>query len=74
MLASVACYRGGQRALQTPLTAFDRQNVADRKAVAVQIEVGPGQLPPGLYSCQVNIVDDAAGTFAFPRMVLYVRR
>jgi len=74
VLASVACYRGGQRALQTPLTAFDRQNVADRKAVAVQIEVGPGQLPPGLYSCQVNIVDDAAGTFAFPRMALYVRR
>jgi len=74
VLASVACYRGGQRALQTPLASFDRQNVADRKAVAVQIEVGPGQLPPGLYSCQVNVVDDAAGTFAFPRMALYVRR
>ncbi len=74
VLSSVACYRGGRRALQTPLTVFDRLNVADRKAVAVQLEIAPGQLPPGLYSCQVNVVDDAAGTFAFPRMALYVRR
>ncbi|HNV03666.1 MAG TPA: VWA domain-containing protein [Vicinamibacterales bacterium] len=74
VLASVACYRGSQRALQTPLVTFDRLNAADRGAVAVQIEIDPGQLPPGPYTCQVNIVDDAAGTFAFPRMPLYVRR
>ncbi len=74
VMSSVACYRGNQRALQTEIVTFDRLNTADRKAVAVQIEVGPDQLPPGLYSCQVNIIDDAAGTFAFPRMALYVRR
>jgi len=27
-----------------------------------------------LYTCQVNVVNDAAGTFAFPRFPLYVRR
>ena len=74
VMSSVACYRGSQRALQTGVVTFDRLNTADRKAVTVQIEVGPNQLPPGLYSCQVNIIDDAAGTFAFPRLALYVRR
>ena len=74
VMSSVACYRGNQRALQTGVVTFDRLNTADRKAVTVQIEVGPNELPPGLYSCQVNVIDDAAGTFAFPRMALYVRR
>jgi len=74
VLSNVTCYRGTQRALQTGLVAVNQVNDVDRKAVAVELEVGPNQLPPGLYSCQVNIVDDAAGTFAFPRMALYVRR
>jgi hypothetical protein len=28
---------------------------------------------PGLYTCQVNIIDEIAGRFAFPRLVLFVR-
>jgi hypothetical protein len=31
-------------------------------------------LQPGNYICQVNVIDDVAGTFAFPRLALYVRR
>ena len=34
----------------------------------------PSSLRPGLYTCQVNVVDDAAGSFTFPRLQLYVRR
>jgi VWFA-related protein len=74
VLSSVACFRGTERALQTDPVAYDRLNAADRKAVVVELEVGPDSLPPGLYSCQVNIIDDAAGTFAFPRIPLYVRK
>ena len=40
----------------------------------MEMEVAANQLLPGLYTCQVNIIDDAAGTFAFPRMALYVRK
>jgi len=36
--------------------------------------VPAGALEPGLYTCQINVIDDAAGTFAFPRFQLYVRR
>jgi hypothetical protein len=30
-------------------------------------------LQPGLYVCQVNVIDDVAGTFAFPRLALLVK-
>jgi len=29
-------------------------------------------LKPGTYICQVNVVDDTAGTFIFPRLALKV--
>jgi hypothetical protein len=48
--------------------------VADRKAVSFEMIVPAGALEPGLYTCQVNVVDDTAGTFAFPRFQLYVRK
>jgi hypothetical protein len=28
---------------------------------------------PGFYTCQVNVIDEVGGTFAFPRLDLYVR-
>ena len=39
-----------------------------------QFDVPAASLPPGLYTCQVNVVDDVAGAFTFPRMQLYVRK
>ena len=39
-----------------------------------QFDVPAASLPPGLYTCQVNVVYDVAGTFTFPRMQLYVRK
>ena len=31
------------------------------------------ELKPGFYTCQVNVIDDAAGAFLFPRLALLVR-
>jgi len=39
----------------------------DRKAVIFQIDVPLQSLKPGLYLCQVNVIDDVAGSFSFPR-------
>ena len=47
---------------------------SDRKAVIFQFDVPTASLQPGLYTCQINIVDDAAGTFTFPRLQLYIRK
>jgi len=30
-------------------------------------------LKPGLYVCQVNVIDDVAGNFAFPRWPILIK-
>jgi hypothetical protein len=74
VLSNIAFYRGTQRVLQTEMVTAQQVNVTDRKAVSFEMIVPPGALEPGLYTCQINVVDDAAGTFAFPRFQLYVRK
>ncbi len=46
----------------------------DKKTAVFQFDVPASSLSPGLYTCQVNVVDDAAGAFTFPRMQLLVRK
>ena len=74
MLSNLAFYKGSQRVLQTELVTAQQVNVTDRKAVSFEMIVPAGALAPGLYTCQVNVIDDTAGTFAFPRFQLYVRK
>ena len=74
VLSNIAFYKGSRRVLQTELVTAQQTNVADRKAVSFEMIVPPGALEPGLYTCQINVIDDAAGTFAFPRFQLYVRK
>jgi hypothetical protein len=40
--------------------------------VAFQFDVPLAQLKPGTYVCQVNVIDDAGGSFSFPRMALKI--
>ena len=40
----------------------------------LQFDVPVASFPPGIYTCQINVIDDVAGTFAFPRTQLLVRR
>ena len=74
VLSSVTFFRGQQKAYETPLIEVPVLTSADRKAAAFQLDIPASELQPGLYTCQVNIVDDVAGTFAFPRMALYIRK
>ena len=48
-------------------------NVDGRDAVAVQLDVPLSGLKPGPYVCQLNVIDDAGGSFAFPRFAVLVR-
>jgi hypothetical protein len=74
VLSSMACFRGARRVYQTGVTSSPQLSVPDRDAVGIRLAIPPKALPPGLYTCQVNVVDDVAGTFAFPRVALYVTR
>jgi hypothetical protein len=58
---------------ETPLVEATAVNVPDRGAVAFQFDVPLAQLKPGTYICQVNIIDDAGGSFGFPRLALRVQ-
>lgn len=70
---SLAFYRGKVKVFETPAVDRSALDAPDRKAALFQFELPAGSLTPGLYTCQINIVDAAAGKFAFPRMAFYVR-
>ncbi|HEX7485039.1 MAG TPA: VWA domain-containing protein [Vicinamibacterales bacterium] len=74
VVSNVVFFRGQTRVFETSLVEAAAVSAPDRKATTFQLEVPTTDLPPGLYTCQVNVIDDVAGTFAFPRLAIYVRR
>ena len=73
VLTSIAFFRGRQRAFETPMVQSSGLAGIDKKTAVFQFDLPAASLKPGLYTCQVNVVDDAAGTFVFPRLQLLVR-
>jgi VWFA-related protein len=74
LLSNVAFFQGKVKAYETPLVETKTLSAQDRKAAIFQLDVPLTQLKPGFYICQVNVVDDAAGKFLFPRLALLVRQ
>ena len=70
---SLAFYRGKLKVFETPPVERTRVDAADRHAAVFQFEVPAGSFKPGLYTCQVSIIDVAASRFTFPRLEMYVR-
>jgi VWFA-related protein len=70
---SLAFYRGKVKVFETPIVERIAVDAADRRAAIFQFKVAADNFKPGLYTCQVNIIDEVAGKFAFPRLELYVR-
>jgi VWFA-related protein len=73
VLTSIEFLTGGTKVYETPLVEADSLNVPDREAVSFQFDVPLTQLKPGTYVCQVNVIDDAGGSFSFPRMAMKVQ-
>jgi VWFA-related protein len=72
VLTSIEFLSGGVKVYETPLVTTDVLNDATRGAIDYQFDVPLIQLKPGNYICQVNVIDDAGGSFSFPRMALRV--
>ena len=70
---SLAFYRGKVKVFETPVVERARIDEPSRKAAIFQLELPAGSLPPGFYTCQINIIDSIAGKFAFPRLVFLLR-
>lgn len=73
VLTSIEFLSGGVKVYETPLVEAKAVNIPERGAVAFQFDVPLTQLKPGTYVCQVNVIDDAGGSYSFPRMALRVQ-
>ena len=72
VLTSIEFVLGGVKVYETPLVEATTINSADRGAVSFEFDVPITALKPGDYLCQVNVIDDAGGSFRFPEMALRV--
>jgi len=73
VLTSIEFLAGGAKVYETPVVESDVINVPDRNAVAFQLDVPLSQLKPGNYVTQVNVIDDAGGSFSFPRAAIMIQ-
>ena len=73
LLTNVALFSGKAKVFESSLVELTELNARDRKAGVFQLDLPLSTLKPGFYTCQVNVIDDAAGLFLFPRLALLIR-
>jgi len=73
LLSSLELIQGAAKVYETPLVEARAMNVEGRDAVAIELDVPLAGLKPGQYLCQLNVIDDAGGSFAFPRFAVLVK-
>jgi VWFA-related protein len=72
VLTNVEFVSNGIKVFETALMTVTALNDPGRDAAVFQLDVPLTQLKPGTYICQVNVIDDAGGSFMFPRLALKV--
>jgi hypothetical protein len=73
LLTSIEFLSGSTKVFETPLVEATKLTDAARNTIAFQFDVPLKDLKPGQYTCQVNVIDDRAGAFSFPRTGVLVR-
>jgi VWFA-related protein len=73
LLSNVSFFRGKSKVFESSLVELTQLNARDRKAGIFQLDLPLNSLKPGFYTCQVNVIDDNAGLFLFPRLALLIR-
>jgi VWFA-related protein len=73
LLSSLELIQGSTKVYETPLVQAKSINVEGRDAVSIELDVPLAALKPGSYLCQLNVIDDAGGSFAFPRFAVLVK-
>jgi hypothetical protein len=73
LLSSIELIQGSTKVYETPVVKATALNVEGRDAVSIELDVPLAGLKPGPYICQLNVIDDAGGSFAFPRFAVLVR-
>ena len=73
VLTSIEFLQEGAKVYESKPVVASEVTAPDRKAVIFQIDLPLQSLKPGFYTCQVNVIDDVAGNFAFPRWPILVK-
>jgi hypothetical protein len=73
VLTSIEFLQGNVKIYESKQVAATEVTAPDRKAVVFQIDLPLQSLKPGLYVCQVNVIDDVSGNFAFPRWPILIK-
>src|SRR5262249_55692083 len=73
VLTSVQFMQGDVKVYESKPLIATEVNVPQRKAVEFQLDLPLQTLKPGFYTCQVNIIDDVSGNYAFPRWAMLIK-
>jgi hypothetical protein len=73
VFTSIEFLQGSMKVYESKPIVANEVTAPDRKAVIFQIDLPLQALKPGFYVCQVNVVDDVSGNFAFPRSPILVK-
>jgi VWFA-related protein len=73
VLSSIEFLQNGIKVYESKALVANEVTAPDRKAVVFQIDLPLQPLKAGFYTCQVNVIDDVAGSFAFPRWPILVK-
>lgn len=73
LLTSIEFLQGDVKVYETKPVLAQEITEPDRKAVVFQMEIPLDSLKPGFYTCQINVIDDVSGNYAFPRWPILIR-
>jgi len=73
VLTSIEFLQGNTKAYESRQIVATEITAPERKAVVFQIDLPLQSFKPGLYICQVNVIDDVSGNFAFPRWPILIK-
>jgi hypothetical protein len=73
VFTSIEFLQGTTKVYESKPILANEVTAPDRKAAIFQIDLPLQALKAGFYVCQVNVVDDVSGNFAFPRSPILVK-
>ncbi len=73
VFTSIEFLQGATKIYESKPVVANEVTAPDRKAVIFQMDLSLQLLKPGFYLCQVNVIDDVAASFSFPRFPLLIR-
>ena len=73
LLTSIEFMQGDVKVYETKPIVAQEITAADRRAVVFQMTIPLQGLRPGFYVCQINVIDDVAGNYSFPRWPILIK-